>query len=625
MSPQHVIRRLALLAPLCGTVAALGAASAQAVAVTTVPTVSTTLYSPVVGGHLGAPTSGVSVTVNLLRGGAVVASAPTATTGSDGSWEAKLPVHAVSNAADVLGVDYDGPGAPADAEYPFAYTVDEELFNSFPVSSYTATDGNAITIYCQVCSSLIVPVHVEYAAGGSTDVNTVASVGGSSTATLSPAVGREDVVTYTASFERDDSAGETTVLQFSARAGLPGSSYQASCMADLALATATCSGLPGGPYDVTRVRAGSADVTQTQTSAYVGGSISAQFADLKPGDELELRVRDGDAVIAATRVAALRVDAMQSSSAMPFPFFSQLVTTGGSCPGGTWLQGAFLIPISTVCPASGIVPAGLAGYTQVRDDASPGATMTTPAVVSNTSPLEGENVYGTSVVAYADVDQPAAPVALSFGPRGGTQTAVPGNANATAGAVMTGIAAGTRYSATWVATGANGDTTAFTTGFNGQAGTSGTPGPAGPAGPAGSAGPAGPAGSGATGPTGSAGPGGATGPAGPTGARGPRGPAGLGISGVNVTCKVVRLGGKVVHRCKATIVRSTSSARARVGLRIYRGTKVYAMGSSVLKARSGSFTLVQRRKLTRGARYDMSIVLTQEGSAKTAVGQVKVR
>jgi hypothetical protein len=625
MSPPHAIRKLAQVVPLCGAMLALGAAGAQAA-----PTVSTTLYSPVLSGNVGTPTSGVSVTVELVRQSEVVDTSSTATSDSDGAWNVTLPSHALSNAADVLRVDYDGPGAPADAQYGFAYTVDEELFNSFPASSYTSTDGGSLTIYCQSCVSGPIPVHVEYAAGGSAD--TVATPAppapwespGTSIATLSPAVGAEDVVTYTASFNREDSDEQPTVLEITSLAGLPGSSSPVSCTGNLSLETADCSGLPAGDYDVTRVRAGSPDVSQTLTSLWAGGFASATFDDLKSGDELKLRVHGGSVVLTGVRLATLRVDTTQTSLApFPFPPFASQTTTGGSCAPGTWLQAPYYYGFGAVCPASGVVPAGLAGMAQSRDDLSPGATLTTPATVLNTSPLEGENVYGTSVVAFADVDQASAPVALSFGPRGGAKTAASGNANSAAGAVMTGIVAGTRYDATWVATNANGDTSAFGTKFNGQAGASGTPGTQGPKGDTGATGPAGP-----TGPAGSAGPAGtpgAPGARGPAGPQGPRGPAGIGISGVNVTCKVVKVAGKPVHKCKATIVRTGAVSRAKVAIRLYRGNSVYAMGSTVLKKRSGSFGLVQRRKLSRGSKYNMTIVLTEKGGAKTAAGRVSVR
>ena len=95
---------------------------------------------------------------------------------------------------------------------------------------------------------------------------------------------------------------------------------------------------------------------------------------------------------------------------------------------------------------------------------------------------------------------------------------------------------------------------------------------------------------------------------------------------MNVTCKLVRSAGKITGtKCTATVVRTSSKSTARVAIRLYRGSRVYAMGSTLLKSRSRSFGLVQRRKLARGGRYDMSIVLTQKGSVKNAVGRVRVR
>ena len=604
---------------------------------------STALYSSAVSGSLGAPTSDVSVTVKLVRQGQVVATSPAATTDADGAWDATLPSHALSNPSDVLRVDYEGAGAPDDAEYPFLFTIDEELFNGFPVSAATAAGGGVVTLYCQTCTSSMIPVHVEYAAGGSDDLVSLGTATPStSVATLPTPVGAEDVVTYTATFARNDSGGHETHLDFTARAPLPGSSTPTSCFGNLALATASCGPVPNGDYEITRVRAGSADVTQAGSAQYPGASIPVAFTDLKAGDRLELRVGGGDVVIASVTLAALRVDAEQSSPLL-FPFFGGLTTKGGSCPAGTWLQPPYFFGSGTICSTSGAVPAGLSGLAQSLDDFSGGLTSTTPPSIANTSPLDGENVYGTSVVAFADVDQTTAPVALSFAPRGGgAQTPATGNANSAAGAVMSAIAAGTRYVATWLATGANGDTTALATRFNGQAGASGTPGATGrdrrdrcarraptvrrvrPVPPVRQA-PRGATGAnGATGATGARGAAGATGPRGP---QGPAGPAGAGISGVNVTCKLVKKSGAITGtKCKATIVRTSSRSRARVGLRLYRGSKVYAMGSTVLKKRSGSFGLVQRRKLTRGARYDMAIVLTEKkGTVKNAVGRVRVR
>jgi hypothetical protein len=86
-----------------------GVVRAQAVA----PSVSLTVYSATVQGNIGSATAGVSVTVKLERDGLMVATAPTVSTDAAGDWSATLPGHAVSNAEDVIEVDYAGAGAPS--------------------------------------------------------------------------------------------------------------------------------------------------------------------------------------------------------------------------------------------------------------------------------------------------------------------------------------------------------------------------------------------------------------------------------------------------------------------------------------------------------------------------------
>ena len=55
---------------------------------------------------------------------------------------------------------------------------------------------------------------------------------------------------------------------------------------------------------------------------------------------------------------------------------------------------------------------------QSMDDFSPGMSLATAANFTNTSPLNNENVYGTSAVAWADLDQAGSPVTLSYGQQG---------------------------------------------------------------------------------------------------------------------------------------------------------------------------------------------------------------
>jgi hypothetical protein len=613
MSRSPAVRRFPLVALLTAALVACSAAAAAAQAAPpTRPTVDVTLYSPAMSGNVGAPAAGVSVTVKLERNGQLVDTAPAATTDAEGAWSATLPAHAASNPSDVLAVDYSGPGAPANARYRLLYNVDEELFGGFPASATVSADGGFMSISCPACTDPAIPVHVEYADGTSGDVAAAGFGSGLSIATLSPAVGVSDRVTYTATFGVNDAAAQPTTLTLTNRASLPGQYGVANCSGDLSMSTVTCNSVPGG-LEVVRVRSASADLAVALVASWSTGT--ATFPDLRPGDRLELREPGSSVAITTTDLGAVRVDATQtllaSASQFPFPGYATVTVTGGDCVPGTWIQPNFMFLTLDVCPPSGDLPTWL-GNAHAMDDFGPGATIATPPTFTNTSPLDNENVYGPSVIAWGDLlNQPNTPVRLSYGPQGEAQQPATGNANSAAGAQVTGLVAGKRYSATWVAQSPNDDTTTYASRFNDQAGFTG-PGAAPGTPPAG--GPAGP-----TGPRG---------PSGPQGVRGVQGPAGIGISGVKVTCRLVREDGEVTGtKCRATITQAKAGSRAKVAVRMQRASTVYAMGKGTIKARSRSTSvnLVQRRALKRGARYDMTIVLTRGGTARTASSHVKVK
>lgn len=588
--------RCAIAAVVVGAIVPAGAG---AVTAPPPPSVSVALYSPTVSGNIGSAAGGVSVTVKLLRPETVVATA-TATTGADGAWTATLPAHAPSNSRDVVAVDYAGTGAPAHGGH---YRLDnsdvQELWGGFAESATVSADGSSISIYCGTCAGTTIPVHVDYADGPAQDFDATSTGSGAiSTATLSPAVGVSDVVTYTGAFVVPDLGAEPTALTLGARAALPGQYGPASCTSTLSRGSVSCSGLPNGSYEVVRVRGGSPNVTQAAAVEYLG--LQVTFPSLRAGDSLVLRAAGASTGIMRARVSALRLDAQQGSTPFLAPF-GGLNVTGGDCVPGSWLSTFWFE--GQLCPASGDVPAMPYFLLTQLDEFSPSSTTSSPATFTDTSPLDNENVYGPSVVAFADLDS-RVPVALSYGTDGPAQHA-PGDAGSAAGAKVTGIVAGTRYTATWVATNGNGDTTTQTTRFNGQAGA--VP-DAGPAGTPGTTAPAGPAG--------------APGAIGPRGPQGLPGPAGIGVRGVNVTCKLVRKLGRITGtKCKAIVV--LNSAGARVAIRLRQRGRLIAMGTGDAKARSASFTLSQHRALKRGS-YDMTIVLTRKGKARTAAGRVTV-
>jgi hypothetical protein len=623
------------VAVLGGALLATVASAAQAAA----PAVSVTRYSQTVSGNIGTPTSGVAVTVKLLRAGVTVATAPATPTGVDGAWTATLPTHAPSNLADVVEVDYAGSGAPAsDARYPLGGAG---AIPGAPAWATMAPDGSSISITCQDCTNTTIPIHVAYANGSSQDfsaTNTTPNL--FAPASLTPPVGVSDVVTYATSFDVNDLGANPTTLTVISRAPLPDQSAEPGCSGDLALGTASCSGLSAGDYDVVRVRSGSPNVTVTATATSsspfpfpIGGELTATFPNLHVGDRVALHAHGAAVTITTAHLVTLRIDAVQAQTS--FLFLGALTSvTGGACAPGTWLQADSALT-GDLCPASGVVPAGaavgslfLGGPSSIplQDDLSPGATTVSLPSIVYTSPLDGEDVFGANVVAFADVSPLSATVALTYGPRGAAQLPATGDPTSPTGAALTGLLPGTRYTAGWRATDPIGNTTTLNTRFNAQAGGAGTPGPAGAAGAPGATGAAGDAG--ATGDPGAAGAGatgatGAAGTPGQRGAQGPPGPAGIGVDGVTVSCKLVKRNGKIAStKCKANVV--LDSAQAAVSLRLSRGATAYAAGHGIARSRHATFNLRVRHPLGR-RRYGMTIVVNRHGHPRTAVGTVRVR
>jgi hypothetical protein len=598
---SRAIHRACLLA-----VGLLACAAASAQAAT--PTVVITQYSPTVSGNIGTATSGVAVTVQLQRGGGTVALATTATDLA-GDWTATLASHAPSNPSDGVVVEYAGTGAPPNVQY----SVSSATF--FGPQITIAADGGSLFAACGLScfNAAGLTFHVAHAGGATQDVTTTGAFG-SGSATLTPAVGLNDVVTFVNPITSSDGAGVQQTVVFRTRVGLPGAgTVPPSCTGDLATGVASCSGLPTASYDLVRVRAGEADVTRTATASAT--VLTTTFPDLRAGDTLELHAQGAPSAITTTSLAALRVHTEQSAS-------SALTGTGGACVPGTALTSTNLGLL--VCPAGGALPTGMAStglatpIVRSFDDFGPGATTVSPAVFVYTSPVDGENVYGDGVIGFADMSLATVPVALAFGPRGAAQVAVTGNANSLAGVPITGLVAGTRYAAQWVATDANGDTTTRNTAFNDQESTSG-PGGTGATGDTGAAGATGETGvgtPGATGPTGAEGPAGATGP---RGTPGTVRMAAIGVRGVSVRCKVVAGD----RRCKASVV-LTSSRAGRVAVRLNRRGMAYATGTGPTKARHATLKLRLRRALPAG-RYGLTIVVTRRGVARTAIGSVLVR
>ena len=583
-------RGLALLV----AVVALGLVPATAAAA---PSVSAAMYSAAVSGNIGSEVAGVTVKVTLLRENEGVASATT-TTGGSGSWSATLPGHAPANPEDLLQIDYSGSGAPADAFY---------WLSEATAVAVVPESGESLTIECEVCNGSSMPVHIDYEDGSSED--TIAEYFGPEyEAFLWPPVEAGDVVTYTAASEVFDFEGNPTEFHLTQRAPLPGQVTLPSCAGDLALGTVSCFGMPFGTYDVVRVRPGSGNLALTETT--VEETLTTTFPNLQPGDSVQVFINGGSAAITTTHLTTLRADVTQTPAGLAGG--SAFSLTGGSCAPGAWIPDpSEAVGIPTVCPSDGtLTPAGLFSSDPLLislDDFSPGATTVSPAAFEVTSPLNGENVYSSSIAGYAYVDSPQATAAVEYGPEGEGSVLATGDPLKPAGAQLTSLIAGKRYVAHWVATDPAGDTTTLETRFNTQPG-----GPAGPSGPPGDAG--------APGAPGSAGMPGAPGPA---GTPGPKGAAGIGVRGVRVTCVLVKRNGKVIGtKCKAKILLEDGSAR--VALRLSRDGDLYALGTGPARSGRADISLHQRRRLGLG-RYDLTLLVTRRNRAEQAFGSVRVR
>jgi hypothetical protein len=387
-------------------------------------------------------------------------------------------------------------------------------------------------------------------------------------------------------------------LQFFASSRFP------TCAADLEAQTVTCKGLVDAEgYTITD------GTSQVSGSADSNGTLSLPLS-VKGGDSVGLS--NGSRTLTTLHVAHLQVSITGE----------QTVLAGGTCEAGNYygppLSSA---PTSTsagaptaiaggaaltgeICPTSGDA-AGLPTSTIAQtDEQSGGQTQTEVPDVLNTSPMQGEIVYGGfTAVAESGLPGPnssttsadsTSTVALSIAPTGdATPVFTSVNVDTPNGVAVSALPPGT-YKATWTLTDANGDTRTVTTRFVEQSSLQGPQGPGGPTGPAG--------------PTGK------TGPQGPQGNPGPRGPAG---PTPIVTCKLLR---HKVIKCKVTFPKAKRT-RGTLRVRIARGARVAALGNGKVSHGAATITLLERRRLTRGS-WTITLVLAQPGKGTSTTRMV---
>jgi hypothetical protein len=586
------------------------------------PEVNLRQFSSTVTGNIGSSTSGVGVQVSLLRSGAdgnpVTVAQGSTTTAANGTWTLSLGSHVAGDDRDEIDVDYSGAGAPTPNHEVILTGNGGNPFTESGWTGWTALDnGSFLTNQpAQGGPSLgLAPCFQTGVLGATLNGTAVPATGsptdfcntqtGIATVSLTGPVGPGDTMTASTNDNRafqdpnlptanpvgglvdltvpvgeaDAVSSFVNPLATFAPSGFP------TCTGDLEAQTVSCSGLvPSQSYTLTD---GSSHVSQV---ADPNGTITGSLT-LHRGDSVSLS--NGARTVSTLHVAHLRVDINGE----------QTVLAGGSCQAGDY----YAPPLSTaptnsaagdpsaiaggaaltgfICPTSGDASGLPASAIVQTDELSSGQTQTEVPDVENTSPMQGETVYG-SFTALAESGLPGpnntvvptdgtSRIGLSIAPAaGGAPVFTAANVDTANGASVSHLTPGT-YKATWTLSDANGDTRTVSTRFIEQSALQGPPGPPGPRGRRGRRGPAGPT---------------------PT-----------------VTCRLLRHG---VIQCTVTFPRARST-KGRLQVRIARGSKVVALGHSTVKHGTAKIVLRMRRHVTRGA-WKITLVLSQSHKATSS-------
>jgi hypothetical protein len=340
----------------------------------------------------------------------------------------------------------------------------------------------------------------------------------------------------------------------------------------------TCTGLVGGgSYTLGDARTGK----HVSANADPTGTVVGQFptAGLRGGDAVSLS--NGSRTLTTLHVARLKVAIADE----------QTVLAGGSCQPGQYYGappaaaptnsaagGPGVALTGEICPLNGDATGlGTSSISQT-DELSGGQTQTEVPGIEDTSPIEGETVYGAfTALAESGLPGPSnsimptdktSTIALSIAKAsGGKAVFHSGNVDKSSGVSVKALKPGA-YKATWTMTDANGDTRTTATRFIEQPAVQGKTGPAGPK--------------------------------------------------PQVTCKLHN--GTV--RCTVKFRKRTTHGTLRLSLA--RDGRLAALGHGLLKRGAANVTLRDVRRVTHGT-WTLTLVLSQpHKSAVTTTTAVRV-
>jgi hypothetical protein len=478
------------------------------------PQVNLRQFNPTVTGNVNrVPGGGIGVTVSLLRAGAsgsaVTVARASTTTAANGTWSVSLAPHAPGDDRDELDVVYSGPNAPGPTREviatgnggdPFTeagwtgwFAMDagstatsssltlapcfqvgqlSALLNSTPLASPTDSCNTQTDSATVPAPNARLGSRLTY---GSNDNRAFQAPGtalpNSSGALVSLTVGvGEPGSVFCAPESSPCEAPFTTPLQFFTPGGFP------TCTADLELQEIGCTGLvPKVRYALSvgaRRVSGTADSSGTMIALLTAPRGSA------------VALSNGARTLTTLHVARLRVELAGEESTV----------LGGSCqPGDYWGAPLGAPPISAaagtpssadgggsaltgaICPLSG-KPAGLPTSVLAQtDDLSGGLTETEVPEILDTSPIDGETLYGkfTALAESGLILSDNSIVPTDGASRISLQVVSAGtdkrvfraaNVDTATGVTVTGLLPGS-YLALWMLTDQNGDTRSVGTRF----------------------------------------------------------------------------------------------------------------------------------------------------------------
>jgi hypothetical protein len=490
----------------------------QATATTTnplpLPQVNLRQFNPIVTGNVNrASGGGIGVRVTLLRasavdGSPVVVARASSITAGDGSWSVSLAPHAIGDDRDEIDVDYSGAGAPQPSHQVILTGNGGNPFSEAGWTGWFALDNGSAAANAPGGASLtlapcfqtgVLSYMFNGTPGAESPTDFCNTQTDSATVGTGP-IGAGDTLTATSNDNRAFSApnGPTPnqlggLVSLTARVGEPASvSPYASplgalftpggfpaCIADLEAQALACIGLvPNHNYtliDGRRRAPAAADSTGTLVEPM----------SVKRGDSIALS--SGSRTLTTLRVAHLKVTI----------FGEETVLAGGTCQGGDYFgvppisappSTSAGIPTSSatggaaltgaICPTNGDATGLPTASISQTDDLSGGLTQTEVPDVEDTSPIEGENLYGKfTALAESGLPGPAnslfptdlfTRIALTIARASdGSPAFTAQNVDTATGVSVSGLVPGA-YTATWALTDANGDTRIVGTRFNEQ-------------------------------------------------------------------------------------------------------------------------------------------------------------